>query len=145
MFSDSLVVAKGVFCGPAAAGVFCVAMRATAFFIVAVGLTVSGCGSSYEQASFDSSNPDSKIRAIANAAKADDRGAIHDLIEQLLSEDALVRSFAIDTLEDMTGETFGYRSYDDAADRREAIDRWVEAYRSGALDSKKAAQTAASE
>ena len=40
---------------------------------------------------------------------------------------------AIDALQRLTGETYGYKHYDPAYVRREAIDKWVNAVQTGSV------------
>jgi hypothetical protein len=91
------------------------------------------CGPSATEADFDSANPAARLYAIEDAARRGDRTAIRDIIQQLDCDDPAVRLLAISTLQRLTGETYGYRHYDDPAQRREAIARWVAALDSGAI------------
>ncbi|TVS01799.1 MAG: hypothetical protein EA423_09675 [Phycisphaerales bacterium] len=90
----------------------------------ALAAPLAGCTAS-APATFDTDAPDGRIQAIVNAARADDRAAIRDLIDQLDSDDPAVRMLSIRTLERMTGETLGYRHSDPDHLRRAAVDRWV--------------------
>lgn len=82
---------------------------------------------------FDSANPAARMYAIEYAARSDDRAATLQIVEQLDSDDPGVRFLAIGALQDMWGETFGYRYYDPPYLRADAIERWVEAVNSGDL------------
>lgn len=86
-----------------------------------------GCAPPVSRGDFDAPDPASRTYAIERAAASNDRDKIPRLIEQLMSDDPLVRMLAITTLERMTGETFGYRHYDQRFQRERAIRRWVEA------------------
>jgi len=109
-------------------------------------LVMGGCSGppAASEGGFDSPNPAAKLYAITDAARQRDRSAIPHLIEQLNSDDIAVRFFAINALEDIVGDRLaslesehgrrlGYNFTGPAAPRREAIDRWAQAYRSGAL------------
>ena len=85
------------------------------------------CGPPAIEGGFDSGNPAAKIYAIEHAARDHDRSAIPHIVAQLDSDDPAVRSVAIAALKRMTGKTYGYRDYDPAFLRQEAIDRWEQA------------------
>ena len=107
----------------------------------ALGITIAlaaGCAPPASKGGFDSPSPGANLYAILEAARTNDRTAIPHLVEQLYSDDPAVRFAAIETLEQMTGETYGYRYYDDPMTRREAISRWVEAVENGELDAARA-------
>lgn len=91
----------------------------------------AGCAPPASEGGFDSPSPGAKLYAILDAARTNDHSAIPQLVEQLDSDDPVVRMAAIDTLKQLTGETFGYRYYDDTWTRREAIRRWVDAVERG--------------
>lgn len=89
----------------------------------------AGCASAPE--GFDSPEPAAQLRASVKAAHADDRAAIPNLIEQLQSDDPLVRMVAIRTLEQMTGQTLGYDYAVPAWQRQDKVKAWVEWYDRG--------------
>jgi HEAT repeat protein len=62
------------------------------------------------------------------AAHDRDQSAIPHLIESLDSDDSAVRLMAIGTLEELTGQTLGYRHEDPLWRRQQAVDRWVAWY-----------------
>ncbi|GMV24412.1 MAG: hypothetical protein AMXMBFR58_04430 [Phycisphaerae bacterium] len=64
------------------------------------------------------------MEAAVRAAASDDPSAVPALVAMLDSDDPAVRMVAIHSLEDITGETFGYDFSADDAGRAEAIDRW---------------------
>lgn len=90
--------------------------------ILAGGL-VSGCYSP-DPKSLTSDSPPSEIPAIKEAADNNDRSAIPRLVQDLDDKDSAVRFAAINALQRITGEDFGYRYYDDEFDRRPAVLRW---------------------
>jgi len=91
---------------------------------------LAGCTVSPPQPDFHSPVPAEKIAAIRQAARTGDTAAIRDLVTQLASADPVVRLMAIRALDDLTGQTHGYRYDDPPAERRAAIDRWVRAVNS---------------
>lgn len=84
-----------------------------------------GCTPSATVPSFDSPNPATKAYAIEDTVRTHDESAIPSLIEQLASDDPLIRMMAITSLKRLTGETLGYRHYDPPHVRNAAIARWV--------------------
>jgi hypothetical protein len=96
--------------------------------LVAIGMSAAACAPSSLDGGFDSPNPAAKLYATQRAARTEDRSpeTLRHIVEQLDSDDPAVRLVAIDTLERLTGETFGYRADDPAPDRRAAIRRWTE-------------------
>ena len=87
---------------------------------------LSACAPTSRGSGFYTGNSATTLAAIEDAARNRDDSALPALVEQLDSADAAVRFAAINTLRDLTGESFGYRYYDDAKGRALAIDRWVE-------------------
>ncbi len=68
--------------------------------------------------------PDVAIKAMSEAAAAKSRRAIEPLVRRLYDEDPAIRMLAIGALEDITGETMGYRSYESEVKRVAAVKRW---------------------
>lgn len=111
-------------------------MRASVAFWSAILIlsipTFVGCAPPpVSEGGFDAADPASKSYAIERAAADRDRARIPQLVEQLRSDDPLVRMMAIETLERLTGRTMGYRHFDPEAARAAAIRRWVAAVESG--------------
>jgi hypothetical protein len=77
-----------------------------------------------DKPSLTSRDPALKIPAIKIAVDQKDRAACADLVEDLDSDDPAVRFYAVEGLRKLTGETFGYRYYDDESARRPAVDKW---------------------
>ena len=69
-----------------------------------------------------------RLRATAHAAEKKDPAAIPHLIEQLGSDDPLVRMASIRTLEEITGQTLGYHHWAPEQERQKAIQAWVDWY-----------------
>ena len=65
-----------------------------------------------------------KIPAIKQAVQENDAQVIPQLVRDLDSDDPAVRFYAIEGLERLTGQTFGYVYYADPPARREATLKW---------------------
>ena len=85
-------------------------------------LFLSGCGSPGRGLA----DPDAsyKIPAIHDAVNDKDRAAEPQLVQALSNDDPAVRFYAAEGLRRLTGDSFGYRYYDNVVDRQPAIDRW---------------------
>ena len=68
--------------------------------------------------------PEVASAAMNEAAAAKNRRAIVPLVKRLYDEDPAIRLSAISALEDITGETMGYRSYESEVKRAAAVKRW---------------------
>ena len=93
--------------------------RPIRLFLLCV-IAAGGC-SSPEKPSIYSQDPSLKIPAIKSAH---DSKAIHQMVKDLDSDDAAVRFYTINGLKEITGNTFGYRYYDDEIERKPALARW---------------------
>lgn len=93
--------------------------------MVLIFLTLTGCARPAGRGLVDD-DPSFKIPAIKQAAETQDTRAIPLLIESLDDDDPAVRFYAIQALKRLTGETFGYRFYEDASQRRDSVDQWKE-------------------
>ena len=89
---------------------------------LAVLLLVAGCRSTGR--GLQDSDLSFKAPAIKSAVASHDRSAVPQLVNDLDSDDAAVRFFAIQGLRRITGQDFGYHYYEDAPDRRPAVVRW---------------------
>ena len=69
-------------------------------------------------------DPSVKIPAIKKAARKRDRAAAKQLVADLESDDPAVRFYAINGLQRITGERFGYDYYADEQQRQPAVQRW---------------------
>jgi hypothetical protein len=69
-------------------------------------------------------DPSVKIPAIQKAVREKDQSVVPQLIKDLDSDDAAVRMYANHALEELTGQNFGFRYYDDDAEREPAVQRW---------------------
>ena len=72
------------------------------------------------------SSEDDRVQVMAARYLADlgDRHALQVLAELLSSEDVYVRVDASLTLQDLTGQRFGFAAYDNSKRRAEVIDKW---------------------
>ncbi len=103
-------------------------------FIIPIGaLLLASCGASPSAGGFDAVTPAARSKAIQTAVATNDLSAIPKIVEQLDSDDPAIRMMAIEALQRLTGETYGYKHYDPAHVRREAIAKWVKAVQSGAV------------
>ena len=102
-----------------------------------VGLVLAvGCsGPAAWRGGFDSPDPASRLYAIVRAGDQQQQAAVPDLIESLESDDPAVRMMSIGALHRITGTRLGYSPYGPPAERQQAVDAWVEAWRSGRLAS----------
>ena len=89
-------------------------------------LVVVSCGESSTSGGLASPVPAAKIHALSAGAENPTLD-LRSVVEQLDSDDPAVRMTAITALQRATGETMGYRYYDDARAREAAVQRWVEA------------------
>jgi hypothetical protein len=89
---------------------------------------LAGCSS--PPGGFDSPEPAAQLDAIIEADRTDDRSAIPSLIALLDNDDPAVRMFSIRTLENMTDQTLAYDYAAPEWQRRPAVDRWIDWYRS---------------
>ncbi|MFG0274497.1 MAG: hypothetical protein ACF8QF_05520 [Phycisphaerales bacterium] len=91
--------------------------------LLVLALLPAGC-SAPVGVGLDSPDPQGRTIALARLSGAPAESDIPELIQSLTSADPAQRLLAINTLERMTGETFGYRHYDPDWRRREAVARW---------------------
>ena len=96
--------------------------RALAVVVCAGAL---GCGSHGPRHVTDE-DPGDKIPAIKDAVQKHDSSAIPQLVKDLESDDSAVRFYAIDALKSFTGQTFGYRYYENDQHRKAAVLKWKE-------------------
>lgn len=106
-------------------------MRGSCTILAGLWTTLAACAPR-STASFDAPDPNARLKAIVAAAEEGDRRAIPRLIEQLDADDPAIRLFSIRALERLTGETHGFDHAGPYWERREAIGRWREWYRSEA-------------
>ena len=83
----------------------------------------SGCGPTIHP-SFDSPEPAARNSAIVQAADRRDPAAVPDLVRMLDSDDPATRLLAINALQRITGETYGYDYAAPELNRQAATARW---------------------
>lgn len=91
---------------------------------------LAGCADPDSAVGFNEPSPAARIRAIRQAARTDDGAAIAPLINLLESDDPAERYFAIETLREITGKTFGYEFTAGRAERQPAVREWAAWYAS---------------
>jgi hypothetical protein len=105
------------------------ASRAAAMLVVVAGCVsagAAGCTAPRGPLVVTDPDPSVKIPAIKNAVRKRDRAAARQLVADLDSDDPAVRFYAINGLQRMTGERFGYDYYADEEQRQPAVQRWRE-------------------
>ena len=91
----------------------------------AVALALNaGCGGPPPVRHVTNPDPSGKIPAIVEAVRRGDRRALNHLVKDLDNDDPAVRFYAIEGLRRLTGQTCGYRYYDDEDERQPAIQAW---------------------
>lgn len=98
-------------------------------------VTATGCAPPAITGGFDSPHAASRLFAARRAAAETDpariAAAMPGLIRNLDSDDPAVRLLSIEALEELTGETFGYRHFDPEWLRAPAVARWAAAWEGG--------------
>jgi hypothetical protein len=84
----------------------------------------AGCQAPRGPVSINSDDPDLKIQAIEQDVCRKNTTDIPKMVDDLKSDDAAVRFYAIQALRRMTHDDFGYRFYEDEDQRAPAIARW---------------------
>ena len=102
-------------------------------------------GDSADRMRLSSRYPPDRARGAVRVAKAGDLQAAHQLVNLLEDDDRAVRLYAIRSLEQLTGPTYGYRYYADDASRTAAVSRWRDALRAGRFDDSADSTSAAPE
>src|SRR2546421_5345086 len=88
------------------------------------GLPLSGCSEPTGSRTVTSRELSVKIPAIKRAVQEKDMTATVQLVRDLDSDDPAERLYAIQGLQRLTGQDFGYRYYDDKESRRPAVSKW---------------------
>lgn len=92
-----------------------------------------GGGTASRAARFQSGNPLDRAQAVIEATEARDLEAVHTLVDLLEDPDPAVRMFAIVALRRLCDRDYGYRYYEDAYRRAQAVERWRTALRQGEI------------
>lgn len=87
-------------------------------------------------AALQDENPSVRVEACRRAGETKDGSVVPLLVERLDDTAADVRFFAIGALERITGRSLGYRHYDDAETRSQAVRRWRDWLRANAASAK---------
>jgi len=101
-------------------------VRTASLTILAAALAGCGGGGGAGGPRADITSPiaSEKIPGMVQAARRGDLTHADVLVCDLESDDPAVRLYAIQTLHRLTGETYGYRYYDEAGARSAAVGRW---------------------
>jgi hypothetical protein len=103
------------------------------FLMLAAGLLVvffaSGCsirtlGMTNYTRDIQSPDPCIRMKAVIYAGNSKDKRAIPLLVDRLEDEDEAVRVATIESLKQITGKDFGYRSFDPPYVRAKAVQQW---------------------
>ncbi|MEM9348107.1 MAG: hypothetical protein AAGB26_15975 [Planctomycetota bacterium] len=98
-----------------------------AYILMLVALTAAGCLPSKQppaRADLDATDTPARVPAIVSAAESDDEAELAKLVQALSDKDPAIRLFAIQSLEERTGQTLGYRYYEGPDKRQAATNRW---------------------
>jgi hypothetical protein len=71
-----------------------------------------------------SPDPVLRVKSIVQAGRINDKQAIPLIVDRLDDEDEAVRLAAIETLQKMIGNDFGYKPYDTVDKRKEAVEKF---------------------
>src|SRR5437588_9807601 len=98
-------------------------MRMPFAWLVAVVL-IAGCDAPEGPRRVNSRYMSQKVPAIKEAVGRKDFSVAPDLVRDLDSDDPAVRFYAIQGLQRLTGQTFGYLYYQDRQARRPSLMKW---------------------
>mgnify|MGYP001828488256 CR=1 FL=1 len=89
-------------------------------------LLAAGCTPTQRpaKADFRATDTPARVPAIVNASDTDDDASLTELVHALSDKDPAIRLFAIQSLQERTGQTMDYRYYEAAEKRQAATDRW---------------------
>ena len=90
----------------------------------AISALALGCAAPRPQRAVSNPDPSGKIPAIKLSVESRDMSAVRQLVTDLESDDPAVRFYAIQGLQRLTGEEFGYQYFADEEDRRPALEQW---------------------
>lgn len=91
---------------------------------ILAGLVACGCSAPRGPFLVTERDPANKIPGIKRAVEAKDLSAAKQMVIDLDNDDPAVRFYAIEGLQRLTGQDFGYKYYDDDLARQPAIQRW---------------------
>ena len=99
-------------------------MKIKPAIIIPLCVLLSGCFTPEPKSLTSDRAPSAGARPSKTPARPKDKKSIPRLITDLDDPDPAIRFAAIYALAEITGQTFDYYYYDDAADRRAAVERW---------------------
>ena len=93
----------------------------------------AGCSMSRANlyADLQDEDPSVRIQAVHTAGKTKAPKTVPYLVDRLTDSESDVRFYAIESLRRSTGETMGYKYYEPAPQRAEAVKRWREWLKEG--------------
>jgi hypothetical protein len=98
--------------------------RVGIYLVLAVSVVAGGCTAPRPPLVVTDPDPSVKIPAMKVAVERGDRSVVPQLVADLSSDDPAVRFYAIESLEKLTGQTFGYAYFQDDEARRPAVEKW---------------------
>jgi hypothetical protein len=91
---------------------------------IAIAFCIGGCSAPRSPRIITNPDPSGKIPAMKKAVREKDLSAVRQLVKDLDNDDPAVRMFAIQALEELTGQRYGYTYFHDELQRKAALDRW---------------------
>jgi len=91
---------------------------------IPLALAISGCSAPRPTIEVTNPDPSGKIPAMKKAVREHDLTVVRQLVKDLDSDDPAVRLFAIQALEKLTGQRYGYEYYADELQRKPALSAW---------------------
>jgi len=91
---------------------------------LAAWVAVGGCNEPTGPRTAASADPAVKIPAIKQAVSDKELDQAVHMVKALESDDPAVRLYAIEGLQRLSGQDFGYRFYADVEQRRPAVEKW---------------------
>jgi hypothetical protein len=91
---------------------------------ITLTFAVAGCSAPRPVISVANPDPSGKIPAMKKAVREHDMKVVRQLVKDLDSDDPAVRLFAIQALEKLTGQRYGYDYYSDEVQRKPALGAW---------------------
>ena len=122
-------------------------MKRSAVVLCVLAVVLVGCGGprlTWRQ-KLDSSVGVERMQAVMMVGEQNKWRAIPHVIERLDDDDESVRLMSASTLQEMTGENFGYKAYAPEHERREAARRWRNWWNATGRYGRKAARAKAGE
>jgi len=97
--------------------------------LVLAGMAGAGCsgkrvGMDTFVKDLQSADPSVRIKAVIYAGNSGDQRTVPLLVDRLEDDDEAVRMATIESLKQLTGKDFGYRSFDPPYKRLVAVEQW---------------------